>query len=310
MPALITHHIFGQDAVATLADGIVEGQEELLAFLLGNQGPDPCFTRALGKLSTTAATRRFGKEMHARKMSTALFCARDAVAHLPESDARIGRAFVLGLVGHYALDSIAHPIVYAGQKELAALHDELDDAERELHGLIESELDTWVLWEKRSQDVRDFLPASALARTDAIDRVSGAIMSTVALRVFSIQIPSAEFPAAVRDYEIYLRAIDDYDSASSVLISTVEKLVRPHSLTRAMAHRPNPTHECAAANLDRNDWLDPWTGAVRCESFADLYDEALAKYPQMAEALIRDDRPTFDKLGAGLSYEGKPSAQV
>ena len=30
MPALITHHIFGQDAVATLADGIVEGQEELL----------------------------------------------------------------------------------------------------------------------------------------------------------------------------------------------------------------------------------------------------------------------------------------
>ena len=142
MPALITHHIFGQDAVATLADGIVEGQEELLAFLLGNQGPDPCFTRALGKLSTTAATRRFGKEMHARKMSTALFCARDAVAHLPESDARIGRAFVLGLVGHYALDSIAHPIVYAGQKELAALHDELGDAERELHGLIESELDT------------------------------------------------------------------------------------------------------------------------------------------------------------------------
>ena len=36
MPALITHHIFGQDAVATLADGIVEGQEELLAFLLGS----------------------------------------------------------------------------------------------------------------------------------------------------------------------------------------------------------------------------------------------------------------------------------
>ena len=108
---------------------------------------------------------------------------------------------------------------------------------------------------------------------------------------------------------VNLRAIDDYDSASSVLISTVEKLVRPHSLTRAMAHRPNPTHECAAANLDRNDWLDPWTGVVRCESFADLYDEALAKYPQMAEALVRDDRPTFDKLGAGLSYEGKPGAR-
>lgn len=308
MPALITHHIFGQDAVATLADGIVEGQEELLAFLLGNQGPDPCFTRALGKLSTTAATRRFGKEMHARKMSTALFCARDAVAHLPESDARIGRAFVLGLVGHYALDSIAHPIVYAGQKELAALHDELGDAERELHGLIESELDTWVLWEKRSQDVRDFLPASALARTDAIDRVSGAIMSAVALRVFSIQIPSAEFPAAVRDYEIYLRAIDDPSSAGAMLISKMEELVRSRSLTRAMAHRSNPSHDCEAANLNNNEWIDPWTGATRTESFADLYDEALMKYSQLAEMLTRNDRTRFAQISAGLSYDGKPGA--
>lgn len=308
MPALITHHIFGQDAVAKLPDGIVEGQEELLAFLLGNQGPDPCFTHVLGIPSTTASTRRLGKLMHEERMADALFTAREALTHLPVEDARVGRAFVLGLVGHYALDSTSHPIVYAGQKELAAMRDDLADAERELHGLIESEIDTWVLWEKRSQDVRDFSPSTALARTDAIDRTSGAIMSAVALQVFGIAIPSTEFPAAVRDYEIYLRAIDDYDSAGSAFISTIEGLVRPHSLTRAMAHRSNPTHECAAANLSNNDWIDPWTGATRYESFADLYDEALAKYGVLAEALVRNDRATFEKESAGLSYDGKPDA--
>ncbi len=308
MPALITHHIFGQDAVARLPQGIVEGQEELLAFLLGNQGPDPCFTHVLGKPSATAAVRKLASDMHRTHIVEALFAARKALSRLPSADAGVGRAFVLGLVGHYALDSIAHPIVYAGQKELAAMRSDLADAERELHGLIESELDTWVLWEKRSQDVRDFSPSTALARTDSIDRASGAIMSAVALKVFGISISSAAFPAAVRDYEIYLRAIDDYDSAGSLLISTVESLVRPHSLTRAMAHRSNPTHECAAANLSNNEWMNPWTGELSTASFADLYDEALEKYGVLAEALVRDDRAAFARASAGLNYEGKPSA--
>ena len=308
MPALITHHIFGQDAIAKLPETIIEGQEELLAFLLGNQGPDPCFTHVLGVPSTTAAVRKLGTDMHRSHVVDALFCAREALRHLPSEDARVGRAFVLGLVGHYALDSITHPIIYAGQKELAAMRDDLADAERELHGLIESELDTWVLWEKRSQDVRDFSPSTALARTDAIDRASGAIMSAVALEVFGVAIPSTAFPAAVRDYEIYLRAIDNYDSAGAVLISTIEGLVRSHSLTRAMAHRSNPSHDCPAANLANNDWIDPWTGATRYESFADLYDEALIKYEVLAEALVRGDREAFAKISAGLSYDGKPGA--
>ena len=308
MPALITHHIFGQDAVAKLPEGTVDGQEELLAFLLGNQGPDPFFTRALGKPSSTAAVRKLGSDMHRMHVVEMLFAAREAVSHLPIADARIGRAFVLGLVGHYALDSIAHPIVYAGQKELAAMREELADAERELHGLIESELDTWVLWEKRSQDVRDFSPSTALARTDAIDRSSGAIMSVVALQVFGVSISSAEYPAAVRDYEIYLRAIDDPSSAGAVLISKMEELVRSRSLTRAMAHRSNPSHDCEAANLNNNEWIDPWTGAARTESFADLYAEALVKFGQLAEMLTRNDRTRFAQISAGLSYDGKPGA--
>ena len=45
MPSLITHHIFGEDAAQRLPEGLVDGEEELLAFLLGNEGPDPFFVR-------------------------------------------------------------------------------------------------------------------------------------------------------------------------------------------------------------------------------------------------------------------------
>ena len=46
MPALITHHLFGEDVLPELPAGLVEGEEEVLAFLLGNQGPDPLFARS------------------------------------------------------------------------------------------------------------------------------------------------------------------------------------------------------------------------------------------------------------------------
>ncbi|WP_417571973.1 hypothetical protein [Paratractidigestivibacter faecalis] len=67
MPAIITHHIFGEDVLRTLPAGMVEGEEEVLAFLLGNQGPTrslraslrrprwPCAAGAWGTPCTTGA---------------------------------------------------------------------------------------------------------------------------------------------------------------------------------------------------------------------------------------------------------------
>ena len=55
MPAIITHHIFGEDIAPGLPAGLLAGEEELLAFLLGNQGPDPLFVR-FSTLPAQAAT--------------------------------------------------------------------------------------------------------------------------------------------------------------------------------------------------------------------------------------------------------------
>ena len=64
MPAIITHHIFGEDVLRTLPAGMVEGEEEVLAFLLGNQGPDPLFARFSTVPSVAVRCRRLGHAMH------------------------------------------------------------------------------------------------------------------------------------------------------------------------------------------------------------------------------------------------------
>ena len=60
MPAIITHHIFGEDVLRTLPAGMVEGEEEVLAFLLGNQGPDPLFACFSTVPSVAVRCRRLG----------------------------------------------------------------------------------------------------------------------------------------------------------------------------------------------------------------------------------------------------------
>lgn len=113
MPAIITHHIFGEDVLRTLPAGMVEGEEEVLAFLLGNQGPDPLFARFSTVPSVAVRCRRLGHAMHDGRVVEAAFAMRDGVSHLPVADERVGRAFALGALGHYALDRTAHPFVFA-----------------------------------------------------------------------------------------------------------------------------------------------------------------------------------------------------
>ena len=100
MPALITHHLFGEESAKLLPDGLVSSEEELLAFLLGNQGPDPFFFRVLGAPSGVKGALQLGHRMHNERMTRAFQALRESVGRLPEHDRGIGRAFALGMLSH------------------------------------------------------------------------------------------------------------------------------------------------------------------------------------------------------------------
>ena len=302
MPAIICHHIFGEDACAMLPEGMVEGEEELLAFLLGNQGPDPLFARFSTLPGAAAADHRLAHNMHDERCGQALMAFRDGVQHLPVADERIGRAFVLGLLAHYRLDSVTHPFVFAQQEALAAASTELAGAQEDLHAVIESDIDSWILWEKRRATVLERPAHMNLMRTERTCRVAGALFSQVAFSVYGRTMGAEEYGACVADYELEYRVLDPADSLTARAVGALERLVKPHSFAQAMAHRVVRSCECAAANLDRRGWSDPTDGRVRHESFADLFEEALAGYPELAEAFVRGN------IEFSLNYNGVPEA--
>ena len=141
MPALITHHIFGEDVLPALPAGLIEGEEALLAFLLGNQGPDPLFARFSTLPSRAATCHRLARQIQGGRVTRTLLALRDGVAHLPRADERVGRAFALGVLGHYALDRAAHPFVIAQQRALCDVEPSLAARGREVHAVIESDVE-------------------------------------------------------------------------------------------------------------------------------------------------------------------------
>ena len=189
MPALITHHLFGEESIDRLPQGVIASDEERIAFILGNQGPDPFFFHMLTPRVSDCTL--LAQVMHRSRMSRQFSCLRDGVSHLQPRDASLGRAFALGLLSHYVLDRNAHPFVYEQQFGIVESDPELEASGSQVHAVLESDLDVLMLQLKRDgATVEDYPPAGEIVTTDRINRVAGVLMSYVAGRVYGIDIPA------------------------------------------------------------------------------------------------------------------------
>ncbi len=306
MPAIITHHLFGEDAATRLPEGTIDGQEELLAFLLGNQGPDPLWARTLAKRTEVDACHRLATAMHGEHIVEALMRFRSAVSHLPEYDKRVGRAFALGLLAHYVLDRSTHPFVFAQQQALCEADPTLKESLDNVHAIIESDLDSWMLWSQRGLTVADAPTTANLAHTDRVVRVAGALFSQVAWQVFGIAMGADAYEGSINDYQFVYALIDPAPSLRTSLIARLKGVTDEAEHLLSLAHRIVTDDDCPAANLDCHPWTNPSTGEVRDVSFGDLYFEALDAWPSFAEAYTEGDETKLADLIADVNYEGVP----
>ncbi len=309
MPAIITHHLFGEDASRRLPADMAPGEEELLAFLLGNQGPDPFYFCFTATPTVIQACHTFAEAAHEQHVVDALLAARDAVSHLPVDDQGIGRAFVLGLLAHYLLDSEAHAFILAQENDICNAGVGLEDAHDEVHALIESELDTWMLWSSRKQTIADAPAYGDLARTERVSRVAGAIFSQVAWQVFGTTIGPDRYEGCLRDYELVYRAIDPTGNPRGRMIAGAERLGSRYSRLEALSHAAEVNEDCPAANLDCHPWLDPLTGTQKSTSFPDIFYDTLDRWPHLAEAFMHGDATLLKQLIV-RGYDGSPLNQT
>lgn len=302
MPALITHHLFGEESIDRLPQGVITSDEERIAFILGNQGPDPFFFHMLTPRISDCMS--LAQVMHRSRMSRQFSCLRDGVSHLQPRDANLGRAFALGLLSHYVLDRNAHPFVYEQQFGIVDSAPELEASGSQVHAVLESDLDVLMLQLKRDgATVEDYPPAGEIVTTDRINRVAGVLMSYIAGRVYGIDIPAGEYAGAVSDMQMLYRTIEPAGSVKTRAIALVEGLVHDYSLLDGLAHRVTTELPERTGNLGYLTWKNPFTDEVSNESFPEVFDRALVDYECTVARFI--ETGDMDAVTSHVNYSGR-----
>lgn len=303
MPALMTHHLFGEESIERLPGGLISTDDERIAFLLANQGPDPFFFRFRTPNSSTCM--ELGRVMHRSRMSRAFGALRDGVTHLQKHDAGVGRAWVLGLLSHYALDRAVHPFVYAQQWGIQEADPSLNDAAGKVHAVIETDLDLLMLQIKRKgATTADYPPACELVTTERIDKVAGALTSFVANSVYDLKVGVNEYGGAVADMQLVYRLIEPAGSPRSELIAKLEELKGGYSLFQALAHPVTTEIPAGAGNLTGHTWANPFTNEMSSASFPELFEQALDDYGTTATRFI--ETGDMAAVTRHLNYSGRP----
>ena len=275
MPALITHDMFGHDIHEKIAETIGSGREEVLAFLLGNQGPDPLFYAiASPRLRGLAA---LGHRMHAENPEALIAAFRQAASLLSVTEVITGRAYVLGFLCHYALDSVLHPLVYAQLYELcdAGIEGLSRDDAGEVHAVIESELDELVLSVRRRTTIAAFHPAKQiLLATPRVERIVSHLYANATRLAYGIKIPLDGYAQTLHLYRRALKLLYSPRNIKRTVVVAVEERFRPYSFYRAMSMRNLHLEESDFDNHEHRPWENPFTHEVSTDSFWDLYDKA------------------------------------
>ncbi len=307
VPALITHCLFGEEAVNRGAVPQLDGADvpayALRAFCLGCQGPDPFFFAVTTPRGSVA--RKLAGAMHRDKVGEAFAAVRAGIARLPAADRPAGRAFAYGLLAHYALDRCAHPYVYAMEDELCGADEALADAHHEVHAIIESEIDCGVLDAYRGRSTAEVPPVSVLEGDPQATRPAGALMADVANRVFGLGLRPVDYEGALGDMRLCYRLIEPSGSQRTRWLGVLERAVRPHSQLAALAHRTDQGADNPSMNPRRRTWTDPFKGGASNEGFAEVFERALADYAGLIERFATGNDAELVQA-CDLDYSGRP----
>ena len=278
MPGIATHYIFGVEVHRELQGLIGANDHEREAFLLGNFGPDPFLFLRVAPIATRYRT--LGSRMHGKK-PTELLAAVHSHLIADSRGTQVTRAYALGFMCHYLLDSTVHQLVYAQQQAISAEGIGFGGlrASRAVHAAIETCGDEHFLSCKLGATAVTFPPhremfgCPAPVMAEISEGLAGALD-----QAYGINAPAGLFVAAVGVNRLAQVALD---SKCGGLRRYVDYLAPLGVLTpnvRMMSYTGAPVNGMTLMNYDHAPWPHPFDkGRVVSESYDELYDAAFAR---------------------------------
>lgn len=270
--------------------GVTPVAEDVMT--LGAQGPDPLFTLGIFPLRRDSAPVPLGSVLH--KSRTGAFLT--ALCRRAKDGSGIHRAYALGFLTHYALDSTVHPYVYA--------HSHRADGSyaSQMHMQLEKQWD--ILYFRRDGHARGtpmYMPGVGESRAHWEDLAgfwAGAIAEVYPQETSSPQLVLD----ALRYSDRVNRLTHTPWGGKYALAFVLERLIgKPGMATSFMTPPIAPKGDLI--NGENRPWESPYEpGIRRTEGLEALFDAAV----RMAADLLRAAADYF----AGETSEGALSAAI
>ena len=279
MPGFTTHYLFGVDACRRLTSTAMHDKirRDHSAFALGLQGPDlffyylPSYVMHRENIGALAHHKDTGKFFANLLKSRTLFAKK-------KRSLAIADAYICGFMGHYTLDCMIHPYVYA----FTGYNAKQPPSNAEYfgqHAYFETEIDSELLFLKKHLYPSQFhqnatIHLSPRQRKVIVRMLSYAYRNTYP-NVASSEVLLAGAPLWMK---LGTRLLNDPSGQKKALSRLIEKVLLGRAFLSPMVASDYYRFIQDPLNLSHRTWVHPWTKKPSRASFPELYEKAEKLY--------------------------------
>lgn len=283
-------------------DSFVYGNYDLL--VLGSIGPDCLFYTGIVPfhgLHLITALRKIGNKIH-KSDGKAFFKTLIETSYAIDDDKEKKKfqAFIFGQLAHYFLDREAHPyILYMSgfdDKGKISGHYHFD------HAYFESNIDC-ALAKKYSITHFPTHPYEIISENKRNLQIIDWNLVPALEKIYHYHFPKHMYTNAITNMRSLLKWMNKHGKIKAKLLGKKNGL-------SAMYQPSNP--DMSTLNLNKDSWLDPYTGESRCESFLEMHTRAYELLKNCYQDILRlgFNWSTIVKYLDGKNYYGATNNQI
>lgn len=286
MPGFTTHYLFGADAYKRIPNSNLRNRIKANrhAYGLGLQGPDmffyhvPSYFLNKHNIGNVAHVERTGALFENLLAARADFSKHHSPFTLfPKKTVLAAMdAYICGFIGHYTLDTIAHPYIYAmtdydpdfpidGKKYFG------------IHNYLETELNNELLWLKKGLLPSEFHEDDTIK----LSPVEQYAVSHLLGKAYRMTFPEYRMDAriagsAARWMKVVAGLKRDPHGQKKVMVRWIEGKLFGYAVISSMVPSDRYCFFEDPFNDNRRIWVHPWSKEASAETFLELYEEAQA----------------------------------